>query len=160
MPFLQTLDTWWAKESLLSNTTSKHFFFSTTLRATLFTETFGYTIPLWELTQNHITLDFCKLRFIYYPVPNHSPTATEKSSKQSKQSSTEKSKLKKLSIDNLSFTTLQTCSDTLFGCLQGVYWVRQHWEELKPHVETLAKSMSDYVNFYLNNLLWAKGFIY
>ena len=44
-------------------------------------------------------------------------------------------------------TTLQSCSDALYVCLQGTYWTRRNWNEFKPKIETLAKSVSEYSGY-------------
>ena len=46
----------------------------------------------------------------------------------------------------MSFTSLKMCADSLFGCLQGIYWDRDGWKGLKQDVETLATCLSSYAD--------------
>lgn len=48
------------------------------------------------------------------------------------------SKHRKRERGNLSATEIQTLCNELFGCLQGVYWVRPQWVAFKEDVEQLA----------------------
>ena len=49
----------------------------------------------------------------------------------------------------MSSTTLRVCGHTLFGCLQGVYWERYGWKDLKCDVELLARSLSNYTDYLM-----------
>lgn len=55
------------------------------------------------------------------------------------------SKHRKRERENMSCTSLRLCADTLFGCLQGVYWERSGWKEFKSDVVLLATLLSNYV---------------
>lgn len=44
----------------------------------------------------------------------------------------------------MSSTSLRLCADSLFGCLQGVYWERRGWKEFKPNAASLSE-YSDYL---------------
>ena len=61
----------------------------------------------------------------------------------------ELSKHRKRSRGNLSSSVLQSLSSHLFHCLQGCYWDRENWKQLKPAVEKLATALSNYTA-YLN----------
>ena len=49
----------------------------------------------------------------------------------------------------MSSISLRLCVDTLFGCLQGVYWERHGWKEFKSDVELLASSLSNYTDYLM-----------
>jgi len=73
--------------------------------------------------------------------------------------------LKNQSIENgpleIFPTQHYTLADAIFGCLQGVYWIRQNWQAFKPEIEKLANSASKYASFKsLNSVLQAKDYIY
>ena len=57
------------------------------------------------------------------------------------------SKHRKRERENMSCTSLRLCADTLFGCLQGVYWEQSGWKEFKSDVVLLATSLSNYANY-------------
>ena len=59
----------------------------------------------------------------------------------------ERAKHRKRERSNLSSQQLQVCADALFGCLQGVYWERTGWSELRTDVEVLATTLSKYVEY-------------
>lgn len=50
----------------------------------------------------------------------------------------------KHSVQNLSFTSLQALSLSLFCALQASYWNRPLWHEFHSEVETLVRSIADY----------------
>ena len=53
----------------------------------------------------------------------------------------ELSKHRKRTLEKMSSVSLRTYSDTLFSCLQGVYWEDKKWSNFKPSVENLARSL-------------------
>ena len=57
------------------------------------------------------------------------------------------SKHRKRDRQNMSSTSLRVSADSLFGCLQGVYWEQRGWKEFKPNVEKLATSLSEYSDY-------------
>ena len=57
------------------------------------------------------------------------------------------SKHRKRERQNMSSTSLRLSADSLFGCLQGVYWEQRGWKEFKPNVERLATSLSEYSDY-------------
>lgn len=57
------------------------------------------------------------------------------------------SKHRKRERQNMTCTSLKLCADSLFGCLQGVYWEQHGWKEFKPDVESLASSLSKYSDY-------------
>ena len=57
------------------------------------------------------------------------------------------SKHRKRERQNMTFTSLRLSADSLFGCLQGVYWEQHGWKEFKPNVERLATSLSEYSDY-------------
>lgn len=59
----------------------------------------------------------------------------------------ELSKHRKRQIGNLSGSTLSMSSSHLFYCLQGSYWSRSGWKELKSDVEELAQCVSKYTDY-------------
>ena len=59
----------------------------------------------------------------------------------------ELSKHRKRQKGNMSGTVLKSLASHLFTCLQGVYWNRDNWKELKPDMEQLAKSIDDYAHY-------------
>ena len=59
----------------------------------------------------------------------------------------ELSKHRKRERQNMLSTSLRLCANSLFGCLQGVYWERSGWKELKSDVELLASSLSHYSDY-------------
>ena len=56
----------------------------------------------------------------------------------------EASKHRKRSLQNMSSSTLQELSDTLFSCLQCSYWDSSSWGTFKADIEMLASSLSRY----------------
>ena len=59
----------------------------------------------------------------------------------------ELSKHRKRLIGNLSGSTLSMLSSHLFHCLQGGYWARSGWKELKNDVEELAQCVAKYTDY-------------
>ena len=58
------------------------------------------------------------------------------------------SKHRKRERENMSCTSLRLCADTLFGCLQGVYWERSGWKEFTSDIVLLlATSLSKYADY-------------
>ncbi len=57
------------------------------------------------------------------------------------------SKHRKRSRENMSSGTLRSCGDSLFGCLQGVYWGRTGLKDFKTDVKKLASSMTKYAEY-------------
>ena len=59
----------------------------------------------------------------------------------------ELSKHRKRTRANLSVSVLNSLGSHLFDCLHGMCWDREHWKELKPDVEALAKCLSHYADY-------------
>ena len=57
------------------------------------------------------------------------------------------SKHRKRERGNMSCTVLKSLSSHLFACLQGVYWSRDHWKEIKPSIEQLTNSIDGYSSY-------------
>lgn len=53
-------------------------------------------------------------------------------------------------------TSLCLSADSLFGCLQGVYWEQRGWKEFKPNVERLATSLSEYSDYLIKQCYTTK----
>ena len=68
----------------------------------------------------------------------------------------ELSRHRKRTIENLSSSVLQTCSNALFACLQGVYWEQPQWKAFKPDVVQLATSLAKYRDYLSNQLITSK----
>ena len=47
---------------------------------------------------------------------------------------------------NISCSVLKSISSHLFDCLQGMYWDRENWKELKVDVEKLAQAIAKYTS--------------
>ena len=45
-------------------------------------------------------------------------------------------------------TSLQLCSNVLFACLQGAYWDRLGWKDMKRAFESLPTSLSNYADYW------------
>ena len=58
---------------------------------------------------------------------------------------------RKKTLENMSSVSLQTYSDALFSCLQGVYWEDKKWSNFKPSVENLARSLAKYAEYLEKN---------
>ena len=84
---------------------------------------------LWEIDGHH---DVFKARSFSIPPAFHPFTGYNLP---------ELSKHRKRSRQNMSSTSLRLCSNALFACLQGVYWDRQCWKDLKQNFEGLATSL-------------------
>ena len=59
----------------------------------------------------------------------------------------ESSKHRKRKVQNLSEGTTREFSNRLFTCLQGTYWVRSGWKDLKLDIQSLATLLSDYATY-------------
>ena len=59
----------------------------------------------------------------------------------------ELSKHRKRHVDNLSGSVLRSLSSHLFYCLQGGYWHRSGWVQLKEDIEGLAQSIANYADY-------------
>lgn len=57
------------------------------------------------------------------------------------------SKHRKRDISNMSGDTLRSMSSHLFHCLQGLYWQRRNWVELRNEVEQLANAVAKYADY-------------
>ena len=59
----------------------------------------------------------------------------------------EASKHRKRSIENMCSSVLRTHSQSLYSCLQNVYWNRPKFAEFKHSIEQLAASLAQYSDF-------------
>lgn len=59
----------------------------------------------------------------------------------------ELSKHRKRTQANMNHSVLHSVSSHLYECLQGSYWDRDNWAALKPNVEKLAESVSNYCTY-------------
>ena len=44
-------------------------------------------------------------------------------------------------------SVLKSISSHLFDCLQGMYWDRENWRELKADVEEVAQALANYARY-------------
>ena len=59
----------------------------------------------------------------------------------------ETSKHRKRQRGNMSGSVLKSISSHLFDCLQGMYWDRENWRELKTDVEKVAQALANYASY-------------
>ena len=92
------------------------------------------TDTLWQIDGRH---NVFKSRD--HPIPSSSHSFTGYNQPQP-------SKHRKRGRENMLCTSLRLCPDTLFGCLQGVYWERSGRKEFKSDVVLLATLLSNYAD--------------